>query len=233
MNRFAPSVFFTLALAAASSSGASTIPVSQSAPIPDVQVLDEASRSASLRSMLTQSGGGPVILLPLFTRCAASCPVLTRKLELALGALNPAEPYRIVVFSFDPLETSESLRLYRLQQHVPADWKIVRSNEDEIRRFFGFFRYAVMNLDGKLVHPNAVFLLDRDLRWQWTLVGEDWPGAELASAIELTRSPWFVGGMKANPERLAWIGFVTFILSVSVATVWMVFRKEPSGPYAG
>ena len=233
MNRFAPSVFFMLALAASSSSRASTIPASQSAPIPDVQVQDEASRSASLRSMLTQSGGGPVILLPIFTRCAASCPVLTRKLETALGGLNPAEPYRVVVFSFDPLETSESLRLYRLQQHVPADWKIVRSNEDEIRRFFGFFRYAVMNLDGKLVHPNAVFLLDRDLRWRWTLVGEDWPGAELASAIKLTRSPGFVGGMKANPERLAWIGFVTFILSVSVATVWMVVRKEPSGPYAG
>lgn len=232
MNMFAQSVFFTLALAAASSSRASTIPASESAPIPDVQVLDEASRSASLRSMLTQSGGGPVILLPIFTRCAASCPVLTRKLETALGGLNPAEPYRAVVFSFDPLETSESLRLYRLQQNVPADWKIVRSNEGEIRRFFGFFRYAVMNQDGKLVHPNEVFLLDQDLRWRWTLVGEDWSGTELASAIKLTRSPGFVGRMKANPERLAWMGFVTFILSVSVATVWMVFRKEPGCPYA-
>ena len=185
MNMFARSVFFTLALAAASSSHASTIPVAQSAPIPDVQVLDEASRSASLRSMLTQSGGGPVILLPIFTRCAASCPVLTRKLETALGGINPAEPYRVVVFSFDPLETSESLRLYRLQQNVPADWKIVRSNEGEIRRFFGFFRYAVMNQDGKLVHPNEVFLLDQDLRWRWTLVGEDWSSTELASAIKL------------------------------------------------
>lgn len=233
MNMFAQSVFLTLALAAASSSRASTIPVSESAPIPDVQVLDEASRSASLRSMLTQSGGGPVILLPIFTRCAASCPVLTRKLETALGGMNPAEPYRVVVFSFDPFETSESLRLYRLQQNVPAAWKIVRSHEGEIRRFFGFFRYAVMNQDGKLVHPNEVFLLDQDLRWRWTLVGDDWSGTELACAIKLTRSPGFVGRMKANPERLAWIGFVTFILSVSVATVWMVFRKEPGCPFAG
>ena len=105
--------------------------------------------------MLTQSGGGPVLPLPIFTRCAASCPVLTRKLETALGGMNPAEPYRVVVFSFDPFETSESLRLYRLQQNVPAAWRSCVRDEGEIRRFFGFFRYAVMNQDGKLVHQRG------------------------------------------------------------------------------
>jgi SCO1/SenC len=245
MNWLGRCWFFVLAVAVASSSGANTIPALQAAPIPDVQVLDEASQPASLRSLLGQSGlgqsrlgqsrlnpsrGGPVILLPIFTRCTASCPVLTRKLEAALSSMNPAVPYRVVVFSFDPLETSESLRLYRMHQNVPADWRMVRSNEIEIRRFFGFFRYSVMNQEGKLVHPNEVFLLDQDLNWRWTLMGDNWTEREVTSAIDMTRAPGFGGWMKANPERLAWIGFVALILSVSVAMGWMARRKEVRQP---
>ncbi len=171
-----------------------------------------------------------MILLPIFTRCTASCPVLTRKLEVALSRIDPAKSYRVAVFSFDPLETGESLRLYRLNQNIPATWNIVRSNETEIRSFFGFFHYLVMNQEGKLVHPSEIFVLDQDLNWRWTLLGEDWTGREVASALEMTRSPGFSSWMKANPERLAWAGFATLILSVGVAVVWMIRRNPVAHP---
>lgn len=138
-------------------------------------------------------------------------------------------PYRVVVFSFDPLETEESLRLYRVQQHVPADWRIVRAQEPEIRKFFGFFRYSVMNQDGTLIHPNEIFLLDPALNWRWTLVGEDWTREDLAAAIRQTRSTGLVAMIRGHPERLAWAGFTGVILGLCVSMGWIVWRK-PSAP---
>jgi len=151
---------------------------------------------------------------------------LTRKLEAALRGTNPANPYRVVVFSFDPLETAESLRLYRMHEQLPANWKMVRSNEAEIRRFFGFFGYSVMDQNGTLIHPNEVFLLDQALNWRWALVGEDWSGGELATAINRTRSSGPAVWIKANPEKLAWIGLATVVLSIGLALVWMIYRKS-------
>jgi cytochrome oxidase Cu insertion factor (SCO1/SenC/PrrC family) len=223
-----PFVTLTLVLVAALSSYAQTIPARQATPVPDVQILDEASQSTSLRSMLNQMGSGPVILLPIFTRCSASCPVLTRKLEAALVSINTDKPYRVLVFSFDPLETAESLRLYQTHERIPAHWKIVRSDESGIRQLFGFLHYSVMDQGGKLVHPNEVFLLDQSLNWRWTLVGEDWSSQELATDIDQTRSPGFVAWLKANPESLAWIGFAATILSISLAISWIICRKRLS-----
>lgn len=204
---------------------ATTIPALQPAPVPNVPIFDDASQPASFRTSLNQAGSGPVILLPIFTRCSASCPVLTRKLEVALSGIKSAEPYRVVVFSFDPLETAESLRLFRTHEHIPVDWKIVRANENEIRSFFGFFRYTVMNQDGTLIHPNEIFLLDEGLNWRWTLVGEDWSREELATAISQTRSPGLSARIRAHPEMLAWTGFAAAVLSLGIAIGWMIWRK--------
>ena len=73
-------------LVLASACHATTIPALQAAPIPDVPVLDEKSLPTSLRAALGQAGSGPVVLLPIFTRCSASCPTLTRKLVAGLAA---------------------------------------------------------------------------------------------------------------------------------------------------
>ena len=206
-------------------SRATTMPALQLASIPDVLVLDEASRPISLRTTLEQAGAGPVILLPIFTRCSASCPTLTRKLEAGLAAMKSAQPYRVVVLSFDPLETAESLRLYRAREQMPSDWKLVRAQENEVRGFLGFFRYSVMNQEGTLVHPSEVFLLDEGLNWRWTLVGEDWTREDLAAVIDQTRSPGFAAWLQAHPERLAWIGLAGAVLGIGVAIGWVVRRK--------
>jgi cytochrome oxidase Cu insertion factor (SCO1/SenC/PrrC family) len=217
--------FLILTLAAALPASARTIPALDQSPVPDVQVFDEASQPTSLRAMLNQPAGSPVLLLPVYTRCVASCPVLTHNLATALAGMNPPQSYRVVVFSFDPLETAESLRLFRARQLVPPDWKIVRSNPEDIRRLLDFFRYSVMTQNSTLVHPNEVFVLDSNLTWRRTLLGEDWREQELADAIAQTRSPGIVARINANPERLAWIGFAAALLSVSIAGAWMIWRN--------
>ena len=219
-----------LTLVAAATCHASTVPALQLATVPDVQVIEGDASPAPLRSVLAAEGSGPIILLPIYTRCSASCPILTRKLETALAAMKSTGPYRVIVVSFDPLETAESLRLYREHEHVPTVWKIVRASDDEIRNLFGFFRYSVMNQEGTLLHPNEIFLLDNDLKWRWTVVGEDWTPQELATVIEQTRSPGLVANLRARPEALAWAGFAGVILGFGLAIGWLLFRKPSRQP---
>jgi len=223
-------------LVTAAACRASTMPALQLATVPDVQVMDGDADGnappAPLRTILGAAGSGPVILLPVYTRCSASCPILTRKLEAALEGMKSAAPFRVVLVSFDPLETPESLRLYRGREHVPANWKLVRASEDDIRSLFGFFRYSVMNQEGALLHPNEMFLLDGALNWRWTVAGEDWTPGELAAAIEQTRAPGLVANLKAKPEALAWAGFAGVVLGVGLALGWLLFRKPLRRPVA-
>jgi cytochrome oxidase Cu insertion factor (SCO1/SenC/PrrC family) len=222
MRLVVPLIF---ALLMASLGRATTMPALQASRVPEVSILDDASQPTSFGAFLGQAGSGPVILLPMFTRCSASCPILTHKLVTALAGMQGVEPYRVIVFSFDPLETDESLRLYRAQEHLPAEWRMVRARESEIREFFGFFRYTVMNQDGTLIHPNEIFLLDQALNWRWTLVGEDWTKEDLAVAIRQTRSPGLIATITSHPERLAWTGFTGAILGLCLAIGWMIRRK--------
>lgn len=209
---------------------AETVPAGQgAAPVLDVQVFDEVGRAASFRSMVEELGPGPVILLPIYTRCAASCLILTRKLEGALAEAHSAAPRRVVLFSFDPVETSGALAVFRKREHVPPDWKIVRANGVESARFFRSFGYSIMNEGGMLIHPNAVFLLDEKLNWRVTLVGEDWRPQELARALEETRHSGFAARVEMNPDQMAWVGLMGLITSFSVIVGWLVWRK-PSSP---
>lgn len=223
MRMLVAQVIFVLALASASHAGA--IPALQPTPIPDVPVLGEKSQPTSLRAVLQETGSGPVVLLPIFTRCSGSCPTLTRKLEAGLAAMKSSKPYRVVVISFDPLETDESLRLYRARERMPVDWMLVRTQGNDIQGFLNFFRYSVMNEEGTLVHPSEIFLLDGGLTWRWTLAGESWTQQELATAMERTRAPGLSAWLQAHPERLAWTGFAGLIVSMGVAVGWMLAGK--------
>src|ERR1039458_3073603 len=76
--------FLLLALAMALASGASAVaavPAGMNAgKIPDMTVWDEANVQHSLWDELRAAGSGPVIVLPVYTRCTMSCPILARML---------------------------------------------------------------------------------------------------------------------------------------------------------
>jgi cytochrome oxidase Cu insertion factor (SCO1/SenC/PrrC family) len=195
--------------------------------IPDVHVWDEANHNVPLQSVLTTAGGGPVILLPIYTRCAASCPVLTRKLEGETARMGSGIAYRVLVFSFDPSETSESLQIFRRQERVPANWVMVRTDEGEIRQFFDFFHYSIMTEGDMLIHPSEIFLLDHDLNWRATLVGADWSSAELQKQLSRIETPSLTGWIAMNPAALAVMGFGGMLLSLGLLIGWLIFRKPP------
>ena len=199
--------------------------------VPDAAVWDEGDHKISLRSKLKGLGPDPVILLPLYTRCTGSCPVLTRKLQSELARLNSKASYHVVLFSFDPAETSESLKLFRERERLPGEWLMVRGDELEIRRFFDFFHYSVMKENGALIHPSEIFLLTIDasagneLRWRASLVGVDWSARDLEKELKEIQSPSLMGRIEMNPETIAKTALAGLIASLGFLIAWITFRK--------
>ena len=222
-------IILVFALLAVAPLYARVIPAIETAAlIPDVQVLDEAGNETSLRTMLATMGSGPVVVMPIYTRCTASCPLQTQRLKQALAALNPAAPVRVLVFSFDPEETPGSISQYRTRESVPESWKIIRARLDAIRSFFGFFHYAVMNDKGEFIHPDQIFLLDPSLQWRFTVAGLNWSPQEIGQALGQARSLGIMTWVRTHPDALAWAGFSSVLFSIGLLGIWLVRYKPPN-----
>ena len=203
---------------------------SAKARIPDIEVWNEADQRMPLSEALRRGSVGPVMVLPLYTRCGTSCPVLTKKLEKETVGIADSRAYHVVLFSFDPTETGESLRKFREQEGVPKDWVLVRTDAQTIQKFVDFFRYRVMTEGGLLVHPNEIFLLDRGLNWRLTLIGEDWGAAKLENDLRRMESPGIDAWAAMNPAKVAAIGIIGLLGSCALALAWMVSRKPDGRP---
>ena len=193
--------------------------------IPDVSVWDEQDQESLLTVKLQSAGEGPVLILPVYTRCTSSCPTLTRKLLQAAGSMENGA-YRVVIFSIDASDDAESLRAFREREHLPGNWVLVRTRETEARRFFEYFAYPIMSEGSVLVHPNELFLLDEGLRWRATLVDVDWNAGGLREWLRRVANPGVRGWLAMNPEKLAWTGFSGLLLGVGLGVGWVVRRKS-------
>ena len=201
--------------------------------IPNLTVWDETNRQNSLPEMLREAGNGPVILLPVYTRCTMSCPVLAAKLKAETARMMYGQSYRVLLFSFDPSEDAASLRGFREREKLPGKWMLVRAEETDIRRFSDFFHYSIMADGAMFVHPNQIFLLDHTLRWRATIIGVDWDATELGNWMQRVEAPGILGWVAMNPEKLVWIGFGGLLLSLVGAMGWLLWRKPPAVEGAG
>jgi cytochrome oxidase Cu insertion factor (SCO1/SenC/PrrC family) len=221
-------IVFLFVLLAAAPAHARIAPATQStSPIPDVQVLDAAGNSVSIRSVIAAMGSGPVVILPIYTRCAASCPLQTQKIKQVWKDLNAGSSIRVLAFSFDPQETSASISDYRRREAVPDGWAVVRAKESDARTFFDFFQYSVMSDNGQLVHPDRIFLLDSAARWRFTMDGLNYNPEEIEQALAELQSPGLRVWLQTNPDAVAWTGFLCILVSLCMLAIWRIGHKPP------
>jgi len=168
-------------------------------------------------------GRGPVIFLPLFTRCSSTCPTLLHKLEKSLADEPPASHFRVLVFSFDPAETHASLLAFRSASGIPANWILAHADEGATRSVLQYASYSVMSRGAVFIHPSEIFVLDDSFRWRWTIEGVDWTTKDVARVIEQTSSPNFVTRIEAHPQTIAWTAMGLAIGSI-VLTIAVRFR---------
>ena len=200
--------------------------------LPNVTVWDEANVQHSLWDELKAAGPGPVLVLPVYTRCTMSCPVLARMLvqqtkQLGGGQLGGGTPFRVLIYSFDPGDDAAALRQFRAQKGLPASWLLVRSDSADIRRFLDYFHYTVMTEGAVMIHTNQMFLLDHTLEWRATFFDVDWNAADLRTWMSRVESPGIFSWVFMDPELLVYIAFGILSLSL-VVIVGVLLRPRAS-----
>jgi cytochrome oxidase Cu insertion factor (SCO1/SenC/PrrC family) len=222
--------FLLSALALALASGVRAVAVVpagiNAGKIPDITVWDEANAQHSLWEELRTAGTGPVIVLPVYTRCTMSCPILARMLVQQTSQISRGTPYRVLIFSFDAGDDAEALRQFRVQERLPTAWILVRSRAADIRRFCDFFHFTVLTEGTVMIHTNQIFLLDHNLQWRATFIDESWNAADLQTWMTRAESPSLFGWLAMNPEVLVYIGFGGLLLSLMLILGTFILRPQ-------
>ena len=217
-----------LALVPAARASGVTPSETNAGKIPNITVWDETNAQSTLWAKLNANGSGPVFILPVYTHCTMSCPVLASRLIRETGQLAPGTPFRVLIFSFDPADDAASLRVFRTQENLPPSWMIVRSTDTDIRRFDDYFHYVVLTEGPVMLHTNQMFLLDHTLTWRATFLNENWTVSDISTWLKRVEVPSILGWLVMNPAKLAFIGLGGMILSLALILWALMSRSRPS-----
>ena len=99
--------------------------------VPDFQLTNRDGRTVRLSDL----AGKPWIADFIFTRCPASCPIMTTRMARVNRELSDDFDFRLVSISVDPEhDTPEVLRRYAESFQAPDDWLFLTGGRDEIFR---------------------------------------------------------------------------------------------------
>lgn len=110
--------------------------------------------------------GRPVLLAMFFSTCTYACPATIVDLVRVREKL-PAElrdQARVVMVSFDVArDTPAALRAFRASRGLPADWVLLRGENDAVRELAALLgvKYK-LEADGQFAHSNLVTVLGAD-----------------------------------------------------------------------
>jgi protein SCO1/2 len=138
-------------------------------PAPNVLALETRWRTEALET--TTLGALErhwYVLTFVYTSCAGSCPLTTRKLVRLDQALTKAgAPLDLVVVSLDPAhDTPAAVADYRRRYHLEAAtrWHVLVGDDAQVRTLTMLlgFKYARNPESGVILHDNTVFLIAPD-----------------------------------------------------------------------
>jgi len=209
---------------------AELLPPAQAGVVPrSLAVLDEQDRHQNF-----ETTGGPTLLVPIFTRCAGSCPLTAVALKQAMAG-GSAE-FRVVLLSFDPKDNAADLRHFRKRLDLPSEWLVVRSIDAAAsRELFDDLGFRVMNSGGGFNHPDETFVFSPKGLWAATLSGPP-SKEELSSAhrralaaddraVSRRLEAWLV-----RPE--AWVMLACAGFGLALAAVLLLARTDKAGSAA-
>lgn len=155
--------------------------------IPQITLFDDAGRSR-----LTDSLSGQItVLLPMYTRCMGACSTNVASLRSALNKTDvDLAKTRILLFSFDPAETSANLASYRKSQNLPLSWLLARSDEAGTRKLMDWLGYPYSKEQGQYLHRNSAFVVSPDLSAFRELADGRYSALELETAIHAAATHW-------------------------------------------
>ena len=100
-------------------------------PLPDFALTNRDGRAVRLQDL----AGKPWIADFIFTRCPASCPMMTARMARLNRELPDDLDVRLVSFSVDPEhDTPQALQRYAESYQAPARWLFLTGGKDDLYR---------------------------------------------------------------------------------------------------
>jgi protein SCO1/2 len=173
--------------------------------LPDVELEDDIGRTFRIRDL----HGAPLIISPVFTSCLHTCTPLTRSLLKTVLALQAKKiNFRVLTLSFDPDETTESLRQLRQNVGLPSEWLLARGTKEQVHKLLESIDFKTLRLEeGGFAHPNLIAVVRADGSLSSYVYGVDFPIFEVEKALVAASRPV---GMSRTTLR-----FLSLFLAVS------------------
>jgi protein SCO1/2 len=160
----------------------------------NVLALDTRWRSEDGASLaLSDLKGDWYALTFVYTSCAGTCPLTTRKLKRLEAALAQAgKPLDLVVVSLDPAhDTPEELAKYRARYGLEADqrWRLLVGDDAQLRTLTMLleFKYTRNPESGVILHDNTVFLVGPDGAVRASMSSLDQPLEAFVAAVPASK----------------------------------------------
>ncbi len=146
---------------------------------------DEAGATGSLEAWK----GRWYALTFVYTSCAGTCPLTTKKLKRLDAALVKAgRPLEQVVVSLDPAhDTPEAVVAYRARYQLQKEkrWNVLVGDDAQVRTLTMLlnFKYTTNPESGVILHDNTVFLVAPDGSVKTSMSSLDQPLDEFLKAL--------------------------------------------------
>jgi protein SCO1/2 len=149
---------------------------------------DQAGRTVRL----SQFHGEPVAVTFAYTRCpdATACPMTMTKFAKLNAALAKEKDGRLLAVTVDP-ETDTPAVLADYARRIGADpdrWRFLTGDPRALARVAESFGVLYYPAHGKIVHSQAVAVVDRDGRLAAIYYGSDWEPEQVLRDLEKARS---------------------------------------------
>jgi cytochrome oxidase Cu insertion factor (SCO1/SenC/PrrC family) len=167
---------------------------------------------------LSEFAGFPVILLPIYTRCATACIANVDQLKTALAA-STADPrqFRVLLFSFDATDTPGKLAAYRAREKIPLAWFVGTSSQRDIETLVESIGFQYGRAGKEFAHPNLLLFLDSKLRIAKWIYGTDYSGGDIDRALKVA-----VGESDWIGQHSEWL-YTLLLVASSVLCVALVY----------
>lgn len=131
----------------------------------------------------------------VYTSCAGSCPLTTKKLKRLDAALEKAgKPLELAVVSLDPThDTPEQVKQYRARYQLEqaSRWRVLVGDDAQVRTLTMLleFKYTKNPESGVILHDNTVFLVAPDGTVKTSMSSLDQPMEDFIAAVPSRPAP--------------------------------------------
>ena len=155
---------------------------------PDFTLTDQTGRAVRLSSLR----GEPLAITFVYTRCpdATACPMTMARFAKLNAALAREKTGRLLAVTVDPEnDTPAALADYAKKIGAdPARWKFLTGRPEAVARVAESFGVLYYSDHGKIVHTQAVAVLDPEGRLSSIYYGADWEPEQVLQDLEKARN---------------------------------------------